>query len=220
MTQPAPIFTKHTADNPLKIAVLISGGGTTLRNLLERIEQDKLPLEVVLVVSSSRAAKGMVYAEDANIPCKIVTVQDHPEIADFSADIFHACRKAGAELVVMGGFLKQVAIPADFENRVVNIHPSLIPSFCGAGFYGSRVHMAVLEYGAKVSGCTVHFVDDHYDHGPIISQAVVDVLPDDSPQTLAERVFETECQAYPAAITALAEGRVAIAGRKVTVSPR
>ena len=220
MTLPAPIFTKHTADNPLKLAVLISGGGTTLRNLLERIDQDKLPLEIVLVVSSSRSAKGIVYAEDANIPCKVVTVQDHPEIDAFSADIFHACRKAGAQLVVMGGFLKQVAIPADFENRVVNIHPSLIPSFCGAGFYGSRVHSAVLEYGAKISGCTVHFVDDHYDHGPIISQSVVDVLPDDSPQTLAERVFATEGQAYPAAITALAEGRVSISGRKVTLLPR
>lgn len=220
MTQPAPIFTKHTADNPLKIAVLISGGGTTLRNLLERIEQDNLPLEVVLVISSSRTAKGMVYANDANIPCKIVTVQDHPEIADFSATIFHACRKAGTELVVMGGFLKQVAIPPDFENHVVNIHPSLIPSFCGAGFYGSRVHAAVLEYGAKVSGCTVHFVDDHYDHGPIITQTVVEVFPEDTPQALAERVFETECHAYPAAIQALAEGRVAIHGRKVTVLPR
>ncbi|PQO42182.1 phosphoribosylglycinamide formyltransferase [Blastopirellula marina] len=219
MTDSAPTTSKHTSANPLKIAVLISGGGTTLRNLLERIDQDHLPLEIVLVISSSRTAKGMVFAENANIPCKIITTQDHPQIADFSADIFHACRKAGVELVVMGGFLKRIAVPADFENRVVNIHPSLIPSFCGEGFYGGRVHAAVLEYGAKLSGCTVHFVDDHYDHGPIIAQQAVEVLPGDTPATLAERVFEAECQLYPATISAIAEGRVSAAGRQITVQP-
>lgn len=207
----------RTHDNPLKIAVLISGGGTTLRNLLERIEADKLPLEVVLVISSSQKAKGMQYAEQRDIPCQVITTIDHPEIADFSGAIFHACRQAGVELVVMGGFLKQVAVPADFQNRVMNIHPSLIPAFCGAGYYGIHVHRAVLEHGAKISGCTVHFVDDHYDHGPIIAQRAVEVVPDDTPETLAARIFTAECEIYPQMIFAYAANRLHVEGRKVWV---
>lgn len=205
----------HALDNPLKIAVLISGGGTTLRNLLERIEADNLPIEVVLVVSSSRQAKGMRYAEERGIPCQVITTTEHPQIVDFSDAIFHACRQAGVELVVMGGFLKQVAVPADFQNRVMNIHPSLIPAFCGAGYYGIHVHRAVLDHGAKISGCTVHFVDDHYDHGPIIAQRAVDVLPDDTPESLAARIFQAECDVYPEMIAAYASGRLQVEGRKV-----
>lgn len=219
MTQPVTTWSKHTRDNPLKIAVLISGGGTTLRNLLDRIASDNLPLEIVLVISSSAKAKGLLYAESGNIPYQVITVAQHPDKADFSKAIFDACREAAAELVVMGGFLKQVAVPSDFENRVINIHPSLIPAFCGAGFYGIRVHTAVLEHGAKVSGCTVHFVDDHYDHGPIIAQHVVDVLPDDLPEDLAARVFDAECVIYPETIAAIADGRVSVAGRTVSVAP-
>ncbi|MBI1246441.1 phosphoribosylglycinamide formyltransferase [bacterium] len=219
MTQPTTTWSRHTAENPLKIAVMISGGGTTLRNLLVRIGEENLPLKIVQVISSSAKAKGIQYADEASIPCEVITVQAYPEIADFSAAIFHKCREAGVELVVMGGFLKQVAVPSDFVNRVINIHPSLIPSFCGAGYYGLRVHSAAIEYGAKVSGCTVHFVDDDYDHGPIIAQQVVAVLPDDQPEDLAARVFETECQLYPATIAAIAEGRVSVSGRKVTVRP-
>ncbi len=209
------------SDKRLKIAVLISGGGTTLRNLLERIEQDNLPLDVALVISSSRKAKGMLYAQERNIPCQVITVLEHPEIADFSEAIFHACRQAKVDLVVMGGFLKQVKVPGDFQNRVMNIHPSLIPAFCGAGYYGIHVHRAVLEQGAKISGCTVHFVDDHYDHGPIIAQRAVEVAPDDTPESLAARIFEAECQIYPEMIAAFADGRIEVQGRQVTVhSPR
>ena len=217
MSGSTPTLPRHTVENPLKIAVLISGGGTTLRNLLERIDAKKLPIEVALVISSSRKAKGIQYAEERNIPCQIITVQEHPEVADFSEAIFHACRESGAELVVMGGFLKQVAVPGDFQYRVMNIHPSLIPAFCGAGYYGLHVHRAVLEHGAKVSGCTVHFVDDHYDHGPIIAQRAVEVKSDDTPETLAERIFAAECEIYPAMITAYAEGRIRFDGRRVDV---
>lgn len=212
-------WSKHTVANPLKIAVLISGGGTTLRNLLDRIREDQLPLEVVLVISSSGKAKGMAYADEANIPCQVITVTQHPDKAEFSQAIFQACREKEVELVVMGGFLKQVAVPSDFVNRVVNIHPSLIPAFCGAGFYGAHVHTAVIEHGAKVSGCTVHFVDDHYDHGPIIAQSVVDVLPSDQPADLAARVFDAECEVYPATLAAIADGRVTVSGRQVIVQP-
>lgn len=219
MTQLMTTWSKHTVANPLKIAVLISGGGTTLRNLLERIRDDQLPLEVVLVISSSKSAKGLVYAEETHTPCQVITVGQHPDKAEFSQAIFQACRENDVELVAMGGFLKQIAVPEDFVNRVINIHPSLIPSFCGAGYYGIRVHTAVIEYGAKVSGCTVHFVDDHYDHGPIVAQSVVEVLPDDQPEDLAARVFDAECHLYPATLAAIANGRVTVSGRQVTVQP-
>jgi folate-dependent phosphoribosylglycinamide formyltransferase PurN len=110
-----------------------------------------------------------------------------------------------------------VRIPDDFRHRVLNIHPALIPAFCGKGFYGHRVHEAVLEYGAKVSGCTVHFADTQYDHGPIVLQRAVPVLDDDTPDTLAARIFEQECEAYPEAIRLFAEGRLKIEGRKVRI---
>ena len=116
----------------------------------------------------------------------------------------------------MGGFIQHVLIPTDFTHRVLNIHPSLIPAFCGKGYYGSHVHRAVLDYGAKVSGCTVHFVDDQYDHGPILLQRMVEVEPNDTPEALAERVFSAECEAYPEAIRLLQSGAVRIEGRSVT----
>jgi phosphoribosylglycinamide formyltransferase-1 len=119
----------------------------------------------------------------------------------------------------MGGFLKRLSIPADFANRVTNIHPALVPSFCGEGFYGHRVHEAVLAFGAKLSGCTVHFADNQYDHGPVILQRAVAVLDDDTPDTLAARVFEAECEAYPEAIQWIADGRVRVEDRRVRIAP-
>ena len=117
----------------------------------------------------------------------------------------------------MGGFLNHILIPTDFENRVLNTHPSLIPSFCGKGFYGSHVHQAVLDYGSKVSGCTIHFVDNQYDHGPIISQRAVKVDDSDTAETLARRVFSAECELYPAVLKLLAEDRIQVDGRSVSV---
>jgi phosphoribosylglycinamide formyltransferase-1 len=131
--------------------------------------------------------------------------------------MFYECREAAVDLAVMAGFLKKVLIPADFQARVMNIHPSLIPSFSGHGFYGRHVHKAVLEYGAKLSGCTVHFVDNEYDHGPIILQKCVPVMENDTPDALAARVFAAECQAYPEALRLFAEGKLTLNGRRVTV---
>ena len=200
------------------IAVLISGGGTTLRNLIALRDQGKLPVDFKLVISSNPSAKGLVYAAEADIPTLVVEKKKELTAADYSRAIFDPIRASGAKLVVMGGFLKHVEIPADFENRVVNIHPGLIPAFCGKGMYGHHVHEAVLAYGAKVSGCSVHFVDNHYDHGPIIMQRVVPVLDDDSPETLAARVFAAECEALPEALRLISAGRVRVVGRLVRVS--
>ncbi len=212
-------MTNTPSSSPLKIVVLISGGGTTLRNLLEKIDAGDLDVQVVGVVSSAPKARGLEIAAEADIPSCVFETKSFDGVSPFSEAVFEACRRYQAELVVMGGFLKLVAIPPDFEGRVVNIHPGLIPAFCGHGFYGHRVHQAVLDYGAKVSGCTVHFVDDHYDHGPIILQRVVEVGEDDTADTLAKRVFEAECEAYPEALRLYAAGRLQLTGRTVRVLP-
>lgn len=211
-----PTF-RFTPRRPLRIAVLISGGGTTLRNLLEKIAAGELDAQILRVVSSNPQAGGLKFAEAASIPTDIVERRQFGSLDDFSAAVFNACRRSAPDLVVMGGFLKLLAIPPDFENRVINIHPALIPAFAGKGFYGHRVHEAVLEYGAKLSGCTVHFVDNRYDHGPILLQRSVPVLDDDTPDTLAARVFAAECIAYPEALRLIAEGRIEIEGRRVRV---
>src|SRR5262249_30692129 len=135
----------------------------------------------------------------------------------FSDTIFEHCRALSADLVTLAGFLKLLKIPADFAGRVMNIHPALLPAFCGQGMYGHRVHEAVLESGARASGCTVHFVDDQYDHGPVILQRVVPVLDDDTPETLAGRVFEQECEAYPEAIRLFAADLMKIEGNRVQI---
>jgi phosphoribosylglycinamide formyltransferase 1 len=203
--------------SPLQVVVLISGGGTTLRNLIEKIAAGKLDARIGLVLSSNPQAPGLEFARAAAIPSEVIERKAFGSVEAFSDAIFAACRRAAPDLVVLGGFLKLLAIPADFENRLVNIHPALIPAFCGHGFFGRRVHAAVLEHGARVSGCTVHFVDNHYDHGPILLQRVVPVLDDDTPDTLAARVFEAECEAYPEALRLIGEGRVQIDGRRVTI---
>lgn len=210
-------MTSPTPAAKLPIAVLISGGGTTLRNLLDWIGRGELSAEIKLVISSTPKAGGLRYAAEHDIPAEVVTRGSCESDEAFSEAVFGRCRAAGVELVVMGGFLKFVPIPADFAARVINIHPALIPAFCGKGFYGRRVHESVLEYGAKVSGCTVHFCDDVYDHGPIILQQVVPVEEDDTPTTLAARVFEAECTALPTAINLFAANRVHLQGRRVQI---
>jgi len=201
----------------LPLAVLISGGGTTLQNLIDKIAAGELPADIRLVISSSATAGGLEFARQAGIESIVVDRRDCDSPEEFSRRIFDPCRGVGAKLVAMGGFLKHVLIPADFAGRVMNIHPALIPAFCGKGMYGGNVHRAVLDYGAKLSGCTVHFVDNEYDHGPIILQRAVSVLDDDTPESLAARVFELECEAYPEAIRLFAAGRLEIARRRVRI---
>ena len=201
----------------IKIAVLISGGGTTLKNLIDRIDTNSLNAEIALVVSNNPKAGGLDFSAEASINSKVISHKDFEDRDAFSDAIFAALRESGAELIVMGGFLRQLSIPDDFENRIINIHPSLIPSFCGKGNYGSRVHQGVLDYGCKLTGCTVHFVDDDYDHGPIIAQASVAVEVGDDVKSLAARVFEAECELLPKVINQIAEGRVKVSGRTVSV---
>jgi phosphoribosylglycinamide formyltransferase 1 len=203
--------------SPVRLAVLLSGSGTTLQNLLDRRAAGRLPADVVLVVSNRADAFGLTRARQAGIPTAVVDRKACASRDEFSARIFALCRDARVDLVCLAGFLQLLPIPDDFLLRVLNIHPALIPAFCGKGFYGHHVHEAVLASGSKVSGCTVHFADNAYDHGPIILQRTVPVLDDDTPDTLAARVFEQECEAYPQAIQWFAEGRLQVEGRRVRV---
>jgi phosphoribosylglycinamide formyltransferase-1 len=202
---------------PIRLAVLISGSGTTLQNLLDRSADGRLTANVACVVSSNASAFGLERARKAGVPAFVVERKSCASRTEFGARIFAHCREAGADLVCLAGFLQLLPIAEDFRNRVLNIHPALIPAFSGKGFHGEHVHRAALEAGVKVSGCTVHFADDQYDHGPIVSQRVVEVKDDDTPESLAARVFEQECEAYPEAIRLFAEGRLRIEGRRVRV---
>jgi phosphoribosylglycinamide formyltransferase 1 len=206
---------------PLKLAVLISGAGRTLKNFIDLAADGELPIDIRLVISSTANAGGLKFAEDAGIRTMVVPRGDFsagPEGDQSYGDaIFSACRDAVVDYVAMAGFLKLAPVPDDFVGRVVNIHPALIPAFCGAGMYGHRVHQAVLDAGVKVTGCTVHFVDNQYDHGPIIWQQPVPVFDDDTADTLAKRVFEVEKEAYPHVLQLLAAGRLKLDGRRVTI---
>jgi formyltetrahydrofolate-dependent phosphoribosylglycinamide formyltransferase len=204
---------------PIRLAVLLSAGGTTLQNLIDRSAVGRLDARIVQVVSSNTGVYGITRAKLAGLPTAVITRKEAGSREEFSRRIFEQCRQAQADLVCMAGFLQLITVPDDFLGKVMNIHPALIPAFCGKGYYGHHVHEAVLSYGAKISGCTVHFADNEYDHGPIILQKTVPVLDNDDPDTLAQRVFEQECEAYPEAIRLFAEGRLQLAGRRVFVKP-
>lgn len=206
---PAPL------NRSIRLAVLISGGGTTLTNLVARINGGTLNAEIPLVIASRPDCGGIQRANDAGIRCEVVTRKEFASVQEFSDRIFSLCREAQIDLVVCGGFLALIRIPKDFLGRIINIHPSLIPAFCGKGFHGHHVHEAVLKRGARVSGCTVHFVDDEYDHGPIIVQKTVPVEDSDTADSLAARVFAAECEALPEAIQLFQSGALLIDGSRV-----
>lgn len=204
---------------PLRTAVLLSGNGTTLQNLIDRIEDGALDVEVVCVVSSRADAYGLERARKHGIAAIAVPRKDYADHASFNAVIWKTVRDHGAEAVVLAGFMSLLDIPDDFVNRIINVHPALIPAFCGKGMYGHHVHEAVLEYGAKISGATVHFVNQVYDNGPIILQESVPVLEDDTPDMLAERVMAKERELYPKALALLAAGKLRVEGRCVRILP-
>jgi formyltetrahydrofolate-dependent phosphoribosylglycinamide formyltransferase len=203
-------------DRPIRLGVLISGGGTTLVNFIEQIRSGALRAEIPIVVAN-RPCTGVDKARAAGLRCEIVSSKGRQSTAEFSQVVFRLLREARVDLVTLAGFLARIEIPDDFRERVLNIHPALIPSFCGKGMYGHHVHESVLARGCKVSGCTVHFCDNIYDHGPIVLQRCVPVEDGDTPETLAARVFRAECEAYPEAIRLFAAGRLRIEGSRVVM---
>ena len=170
------------------------------------------------VIASKPNLGAIARAHAAGLPVA-VEARSGRSVAAHSAAIFQRIREAGADLVILGGFLSLLQIPDDFRGRVMNVHPSLIPAFSGQGFHGLHVHQAAIERGVKLSGCTVHFVDETYDTGPIIFQLPVPVLGADTPATLAARVFAAECEALPEAIALYAAGKLRVEGRRVRILP-
>ena len=202
---------------PLRLAVLLSGGGTSLENIFDQIDAG-LPAEVAVVISSKPGAYGLERARRRGVPAIAISRKKLPDVGAFNDAIHAELARYDIDLVALLGFLSLFEQRGKFEGRTLNVHPSLIPAFCGLGFYGDRVHKAVLESGAKVSGATVHFVDEEYDKGPIILQESVPVLEGDSPDSLAARVIAAERRLVPTAIRLIAEGRVEISGNRTLIS--
>jgi formyltetrahydrofolate-dependent phosphoribosylglycinamide formyltransferase len=209
----------HAAKSPVNLAVLVSGSGTTLQNLIDQINAGALDAKINIVIGSRPELLGLQRASDAKLMNFVVDRRSFEDVASFSKAVFSLCDDAGVDLVVLAGWLCLLDLPEKYAGRVMNIHPALSPQSvrregdCTA----RRCTRPSINYGCKVSGCTVHFVDAQYDNGPIIVQRVCEVRDDDTPATLAARVFAEEKIAYPQAIRLFGEGRLRIEGRRVRV---
>jgi phosphoribosylglycinamide formyltransferase-1 len=203
----------------LKIAVLLSGSGRTLQNFIDLRRAGKLDVEVPIVIGSRAGLGGLERAQAANLRSAVVDRKRFGSLREYCDEVFGHCDRAGVDLICLAGWLCLLEIPDRYLGRAMNIHPALLPCFGGKGMFGHHVHQAVIDHGCKVSGCTVHFLDNTYDTGPIIVQRTCPVLEDDTPDTLAARVFEQEMIAYPEAIRLFAQGRLKIDGRRVRITP-
>jgi phosphoribosylglycinamide formyltransferase-1 len=203
----------------IRLGILLSGGGRTLENILKHIRTGTLKglAEVAVVIASRPGIRGIEIAEAAGVPAHVIRRKEFPSVQTYSDAMVARMDEQKVDLVCMAGFLSYWIIPDRYLGRVMNIHPALLPAFGGEGMYGHRVHEAVLAHGCKVSGCTVHFVNNTYDDGPIILQRAVPVRAEDTPDDLAARVFREECIAYPETIRLFAKGRLRIEGRIVHV---
>ena len=201
-----------------KIAVFASGSGSDFQSVIDENEREPF-CEISLLVASKEGIYALERAKAHNIEANVRSKKDFPSNEEMFEDIIRELNARNIDFVVLAGYLNMIAenFVKAFPDRIINIHPSLIPSFCGKGYYGLNVHRAALEYGVKISGCTVHFVDEHYDSGAIILQRCVPVLEDDTPETLQARVLEEEHRALPEAVRLLTTGKVRKEGRKVII---
>ena len=200
----------------LRLGVLASGGGTNLQSIIDRCQDDSLDAEIAIVICNNPHAGALDRAAQAGVLSQCINHREFPSREDFDTAVVKALKEAGVELVVLAGFMRiitQTFIDA-FPERVINIHPALLPAFPGL-----HVQQQAIDYGARFSGCTVHFVDGGVDTGPILIQAVVPVLQDDTAETLAARILEQEHKIYPRAIQLIAENRVHINDRQVFIEP-
>ncbi len=202
-----------------RLAVMVSGGGTDLQSVINGVQSGKIPAEIAVVISSKPGVYALERAKKAGIPGIVICKKDYADEQAFFDANLGALREYGAEGVVLAGYLSILGrqMIEAYPNKIINIHPSLIPSFCGKGYYGLRVHQAVLDYGAKVSGATVHFVDEGADTGPIILQQAVSVLPEDTAESLQQRILEVEHEILPEAVALFCADRLLVQGRKVTI---
>lgn len=201
----------------MKLGILISGGGTTMVNLHERITAGKLKAEIVCVISSSSKAAGLEKAKGFGYPTHFLGRRKFADDVAYSEALTALLQEHGAELVILAGFLKMYLPSGPYKERTLNIHPSLIPSFCGKGFYGMKVHEAVWKRGCRVSGCTVHLVNENYDEGPIIVQRTVPLTPEDDPERIRQKVWELECEAYPHAIKLFVNNRISFENGRAVI---
>ena len=204
----------------LRVAVCVSGGGTNLQAIIDALKSGKIrDAQIVRVISNNKNAYALTRAQNAGIEGVCVSPRDYENREKFNEALLECLKEADPDLIVLAGFM--VAVPANvieaYRGRIINIHPSLIPSFCGKGYYGLHVHEKVLQRGAKVTGATVHFVDEDLDHGPILLQKAVEVREGDTPEVLQRRVMEeAEWILLPEAISLIAQGRVTIDGNGLT----
>ena len=200
----------------LRLGVLASGGGTNLQAIIDRCQERNFPAEIAVVIANNPGAGALDRARQAGIPARCINHRDFAGREEFDTALVAALQEAGVELVVLAGFMRIITsvLLEAFPLKIINIHPALLPAFPGL-----HVQQQAIDYGARFSGCTVHFVDGGVDTGPIIIQAVVPILPGDTADTLAGRILIQEHQVYPRAIQLLAEGRVRVAGRTVTIEP-
>jgi phosphoribosylglycinamide formyltransferase-1 len=207
---------------PVRIGILLSGKGrgSNMQAIIDATRDGRIPGEVALVVSTSPGAPALERAQANGVPARLISAKQHPDPEMLDAALVDAFERARVDLICLAGYMRLLspAFVESFRGRIMNVHPALLPAFGGKGFYGHHTHQAVLDSGAKLSGVTVHFADDQYDHGPIILQRVVPVREDDTVETLAARVLEEEHRAYPEAIRLFAEGRLHIEGNRVRVT--
>lgn len=198
---------------------MVSGGGTNLQALIDACVDGAINADIAGVISSKDGVYAIERAKAAGIPCAVIKAADYPDQDSRDAAIAAAVERFGGQAIVLAGYMSILGSKLVSKYKIVNIHPALIPSFCGKGYYGLRVHKAVLEYGAKVSGATVHFVDEGTDTGPIIMQKCVPVLDDDTPETLAARVLEAEHDILVQSVKLLCDGKLELNGRRVRILP-
>jgi phosphoribosylglycinamide formyltransferase 1 len=222
-SRPPVVLASSVSQSPVRTGILVSGGGRSLENICSRVADGRLTgIEVCIVVASRSTAGALARAEKFGVGTRVVRPVDYGRDAERHSEAISAVMdEFRVDLVVLAGWLHFYLIPERYEHRVVNIHPSLIPAFCGKGYFGHHVHQAVIDFGAKVTGCTVHFADNEYDNGPIILQHTVPVLEDDDADVLASRVFDAETEALPAALQLFADDRLRIErrGKRVRVLP-
>lgn len=196
---------------------MVSGGGTNLQSVIDACRDGKIKAKVVGVISSRPKVYALKRAEDAGIPSVVLRPSDYDNIVEHDNAVIKAVESFGGQAVVLAGYLAILGPEIVKRYKIINIHPALIPSFCGKGYYGHHVHEAVIAYGTKVSGATVHFVDEGTDTGPIIMQKCVPVLDDDTPDILAARVLEIEHEILVESLSLLCDGKLMIEGRRVKV---
>lgn len=202
-----------------KIVVMISGSGSNLQALINAIKDGEINAEIVGIISNKYDVFGLERAKKENISAKVISKDDYKDLNEFDIANYEALKSFKPDLIVLAGYISIISekIISTYKNQIINIHPSLIPSFCGMGYYGKKVHVGVLNYGAKLSGATMHFVDEGADTGPVIMQKSIEVKNDDTVDSLQKRILKIEHEILVKTVKYYCEDKIKVVGRKVTI---